>query len=83
MIARSALVFPWLAPQIPSMQIMPKVSKDFIADSGPAGSPARLISALACWTRDTNAAPAKLAGTTGLGEVVRRRRQLRQPYCWG
>jgi len=36
MIARSALVFPWLAPQIPSSQIMPKVSKDFIADGCPA-----------------------------------------------
>jgi hypothetical protein len=31
MIAQSALVFPWLAPKIPSTQTMPKVSKDFIA----------------------------------------------------
>jgi hypothetical protein len=31
MIARSALVFPWPVPQIPSTQIMPNISKDFIA----------------------------------------------------
>jgi hypothetical protein len=53
MIARSALVFPWLAPKIPSAQLCRRFLKISLLTVATQDQQRGRSGALACWTRDT------------------------------
>jgi hypothetical protein len=74
MIARSALVFPWLAPKIASTQLCRRFLKTSLLTVATQDQQRGRSGAMACSTRDN--APAKLAGTTRSAVIGR------QNYNW-